>query len=201
MTGGLEEEASPFSPAHCVSVLRGHWLGPCTRPHPHRTRAHRGSALDCPFSIPRLQPAWLRNAVCGGDQPDFHLVFHCVPRAALWWFVPTPLTQVKHQALGAVNVTRCPHLQWPLRPRLLPEGFAASQWYLWYTNPSGKASGASEGSSGHALPPFPSTDRAVPKLGAENSLHHITPWAAFSQFSVPRVLMRASLTGWVNPKA
>lgn len=139
--------------------------------------------------------------MCGGDQPDLHLVFHCVPRAALLWFVPTAFDSGQASGFGCCKCYSLPPLAVALRPRLLPDGFAASQWYLLYTNPSGKASGASEGSSGHALPPFPSTDRAVPKLGAENSLHRITPWTAFSQFSASRVLARASLTGWVNPKA
>ena len=58
-----------------------------------------------------------------------------------------------------------------------------------------------EGSSGHALPPFPSTDRAVPKLGAGNSLHRITPWTACLLTVLGASCSRESLTDWVNPKA
>lgn len=142
-------------------------------PHPVRGRGPRccpGLPLRYAEDVARRVrgcPAWQGRL----GRP---LVFHCVPGQPLCGLSRQLLTQVKHRASGAVRFREskpvwtlvaplqgvCGDLSAPSR------SLASSHLYLFCARtPPGKASRFSEGHSGHALPPFFSTDCTLPNLG------------------------------------
>ena len=105
---GLRRKPPPFSPPHCVSVLRGLWLGLCSPPSPPTAPRHTLSVL---WTAPAVHPGCSLLCVVGTSLTSIwsSTAFPGQPFCGLSRQL---LTQVKHQALGAVNVIRCPHLRW-----------------------------------------------------------------------------------------